>query len=687
MTYTVGQFVRLDPSIGDGLERDLTQMKMQEEGDVYVHPARTWAHQQWYEVRPGVWAPRYAFLIERNSDLDQFPYSQRLLNQRQELLNRHVLLFADMGLLSQPEFSADQDNEYARTQARDIASEYGFPSQNRRRNFAALTPRVNINEASASRLSDSDVSTTAITLESDFGKGLRPHHGLSPEFQCMTPVGSLFSGPAWDPRYISIVNASEIGNLRIDLTEEWAYGIEWAGGSKNSLGGRVRSSSPSRHRRNVNLSGTEAKLLYVEPWVQGDPLDIYMDLSSLLDDPDIVRRANQKMRAKFTKEWIGIGKPPVSDIPAEGFYDWIMENRGTASSRTSPTARVPMIFAPTHWEVESSPETVSADDLRRVIEQRDAAVAERDRLDNLVKQIGDRGEQVDDLLTQYQESSQREMEQATARMEHLINQAQAETAQAHAELRSLREAMQPLEDSGWDPGAVAAESAELREAMDEVMEMSDLYQEDNERLSHDNEELRQRLTALIQRFGATDVSIDVEPIRGVTPFPSDVETVVDMVRRAQQQFTHLAFAPNIEDGAGELDGNRTSRTWARKAWAALAALDEYAREVRANPDVAVPMQAFLGSGGAANGLHPSRLALESKYGGIAPSPEYVRSRTFPTPSGWIGDPEVECYPHVKVDPRPPAPRLYFLDDSRGENGVIFVGYLGPHLMNRAPIRA
>jgi hypothetical protein len=38
--------------------------------------------------------------------------------------------------------------------------------------------------------------------------------------------------------------------------------------------------------------------------------------------------------------------------------------------------------------------------------------------------------------------------------------------------------------------------------------------------------------------------------------------------------------------------------------------------------------------------------------------------------------------HIRIGSgRPPAPRLYFFDDTAGHSGQVYVGYIGRHLPN------
>lgn len=133
----------------------------------------------------------------------------------------------------------------------------------------------------------------------------------------------------------------------------------------------------------------------------------------------------------------------------------------------------------------------------------------------------------------------------------------------------------------------------------------------------------------------------------------------------------------VKPAYGVLDRGRESAGWLTRTWAVLTRLEEYAQAKARGERGPVYMNfktyvyAFPSPG--VTSIHVAlgeqeQTARSRKSGG---------QRMFRTPLG-----ELFVDAHFKLGSgKPPAPRLYFHDDTGGETGKVYVVYIGEHLMN------
>lgn len=127
---------------------------------------------------------------------------------------------------------------------------------------------------------------------------------------------------------------------------------------------------------------------------------------------------------------------------------------------------------------------------------------------------------------------------------------------------------------------------------------------------------------------------------------------------------------------GTLDRGQGSLGWLVRAWAVLAKLEEYAaaKAAGATGPVYANFRTYVAEF-PAPGVTPNHVKLgESEV--VRANPELRSVRMFPTPMG----PRL-FEEHVSIgSDAPPAPRLHYFDDT-SESGLVYVGYIGPHLRN------
>ncbi|MEV5571844.1 hypothetical protein AB0L06_17495 [Spirillospora sp. NPDC052269] len=137
--------------------------------------------------------------------------------------------------------------------------------------------------------------------------------------------------------------------------------------------------------------------------------------------------------------------------------------------------------------------------------------------------------------------------------------------------------------------------------------------------------------------------------------------------------------------AAALDPHPKAASWRRKARDALTTLDAYARAKQRARRAGTPpgphlsdLLAFVRSGAPGTLISANIIAL-AESDRVEHQEKFRQARMFPVrpathPSGRA------CFTaHIKLERcKPPAPRLHFFDDT-DNTGLIYIGYLGPHL--------
>ncbi|MET9712569.1 hypothetical protein [Nocardiopsis alba] len=114
------------------------------------------------------------------------------------------------------------------------------------------------------------------------------------------------------------------------------------------------------------------------------------------------------------------------------------------------------------------------------------------------------------------------------------------------------------------------------------------------------------------------------------------------------------------------------KTWARKTWASLIALEGYA-QARARGESTSGFWHYCRSGIAPISHHQVSLQESTQVRQM-----WAEERLFPVPASVHPKGRVRMFAHIRIDNRPPAPRVYYLDRTAQGEGIL-VGYIGAHL--------
>jgi hypothetical protein len=240
------------------------------------------------------------------------------------------------------------------------------------------------------------------------------------------------------------------------------------------------------------------------------------------------------------------------------------------------------------------------------------------------------------------------------------------------------------------PGADDDAEELLRQADIQRRELEDRLDAVEEQLVHERDQaaLSERLAdeqrALAnyyrRKLEAANVTDIYDPPVAFVP-----EDCADAVLQALEALPGVVLADVAAEGAEGLDSHGRPR-WAGLLWKALRAFDNYVSAV--DNGFRGSFYDFCGQAGD-DGFPPSKVALKESDSTMS-SGRLRGLRVFAVdPAVGRGlepladDGRAVMESHVKLDPSPPAPRIYFIDDATGATGKVHVGYIGPHLDNRS----
>ncbi len=127
-----------------------------------------------------------------------------------------------------------------------------------------------------------------------------------------------------------------------------------------------------------------------------------------------------------------------------------------------------------------------------------------------------------------------------------------------------------------------------------------------------------------------------------------------------------------------LDEADRARVWAAKAWNGLRALDSYTRAAREGFNGGFFQHCTSGRPGAVSWPHKQVAMAESDQ----TMSQWGKERVFPVPVEVDPSGQAEMQAHLKLASKgTTAPRIHFLDDTKGVTGRVIVGYIGPHKTN------
>lgn len=219
---------------------------------------------------------------------------------------------------------------------------------------------------------------------------------------------------------------------------------------------------------------------------------------------------------------------------------------------------------------------------------------------------------------------------------------------------------------------IARLEREINELRSELASKDDSYID----LLDENEDLQlqlNRAAANLQILATSNPADERPPGDGL---PDDVATIADAIEFATR-LEFLEIHPDAPRDIEQLDAQVQRQSWARSIWRGLRALDEYARRARTF-DGGFWQWCEQGSAIWAWPATSKKLAMtESK---TVMNSGLRDARKLPVSSAVSKDGRIEMFAHLKIAEGGGtlAPRIYFLDDTKGVTGKVHIGFIGPH---------
>ncbi|MXX42657.1 MAG: hypothetical protein F4190_03070 [Acidimicrobiales bacterium] len=158
--------------------------------------------------------------------------------------------------------------------------------------------------------------------------------------------------------------------------------------------------------------------------------------------------------------------------------------------------------------------------------------------------------------------------------------------------------------------------------------------------------------------------------------PGRVRSVKQALEFAKAHFVALSIPDSVVEAAvAKLDKSGRRQGRGRAVMEALRALHAYALDGMRDGD----FKHWCERGGSSGVCYSANRVAMSESVGVQRSERMAHARRFQVDPALDVSGRREMTAHVKLDQGETAPRLYFLDDTRGKTGKIHIGYIGPHL--------
>lgn len=133
--------------------------------------------------------------------------------------------------------------------------------------------------------------------------------------------------------------------------------------------------------------------------------------------------------------------------------------------------------------------------------------------------------------------------------------------------------------------------------------------------------------------------------------------------------------PVVEAAVAKLDKSGRRQGRGRAVMEALRALQAFALDGARDGD----FKHWCERGGSGGVCYSANRVTMSESVGVERSERMIRARSFQVDPALEVSGRRQMTAHVKLDQGETAPRLHFLDDTRGKTGKVHIGYIGPHL--------
>ncbi|MGH3324831.1 MAG: hypothetical protein ACRDOV_10485, partial [Streptomyces sp.] len=244
-------------------------------------------------------------------------------------------------------------------------------------------------------------------------------------------------------------------------------------------------------------------------------------------------------------------------------------------------------------------------------------------------------------------------------------------------LRGENEALSALLDEAQETEATRTkEISELHEDLVKLERGTHELRGENEELYEQVQSAQRQVRFLQERLVEVGQYNDAYAVPE-TPDIRYPETFADLLVRLTE-LRHVAFTGNAKTTRG-LDSQSVDN-WLNVAWDALLALDHYAA-ASAQGGTGGDFLSWCKSEESRQHPFPAAKVAMRESDTVARNPKLRRERMLPVPEHVHPDEEVYMQAHLRIGGgNTIAPRLHF-HDGAPQTGLVYVGYLGPHLRN------
>lgn len=238
--------------------------------------------------------------------------------------------------------------------------------------------------------------------------------------------------------------------------------------------------------------------------------------------------------------------------------------------------------------------------------------------------------------------------------------------------QQLRLAEELLRDSEEEARALREERDELEARL---YATEDLLDGREQRADYFEGRARYLEQQLIRAGASSDTVFAVEPIN-----VDDITSLQDAVIKALD-LEHLVIPESAYADIDSLDRDPKAKTYGRKAFRSLLALNLYASKLHSG-ELTMSLKSALEDGRLEDsGAQPKWFAARESQS-TDTNDRYRALRTFPVPTEVNPTGSVYMDAHIKlVEGGGVAPRIHYHDDLRGTTGKFHIGWIGPHLDN------
>lgn len=230
---------------------------------------------------------------------------------------------------------------------------------------------------------------------------------------------------------------------------------------------------------------------------------------------------------------------------------------------------------------------------------------------------------------------------------------------------------------GRDAEQLLADLLKVEEELDDLRHELELQILETEEIAAEAEAAKSRVRWLEQQLRQANVHV-----AGVATPESGMPTTADsctMALELARQYLELVEVGDTLAPAEDLDRHAKAGTWGRKAWEAFRALQSYA-QAKSSGNWTGNFLLFCRACPSGFDVIQADWVATGENETTANNPRFRRARTFCVPTAVSSDGEVYMGEHIKLEKgSDPAPRIHFWDDTTGDTGKIYIGYLGRHL--------